>query len=100
MNLNQLQNHSRFRFVVSGFVAIFAVFLCSLSYAAQDPLPSWNDGSAKTAILGFVAAVTEKGGKDYFLALMAKFDETIAAIQNDKNPPKLRNANDIIRGRK
>ena len=65
MNLNQLQNHSRFRFVVSGFVAIFAVFLCSVSYAAQDPLPSWNDGSAKTAILGFVAAVTEKGGKDY-----------------------------------
>ena len=65
MNLNQLQNHSRFRFVVSGFVAIFAVFLCFVSYAAQDPLPSWNDGSAKTAILGFVAAVTEKGGKDY-----------------------------------
>jgi len=63
--MNQLQNYSRFRFVVSGFVAIFAVFLCAVSYAAQDPLPSWNDGSAKTAILGFVAAVTEKGGKDY-----------------------------------
>ena len=65
MNLNQLQNHFKFRFVLSGFVAIFAVFLCAVSYAAQDPLPSWNDGSAKTAILGFVAAVTEKGGKDY-----------------------------------
>ena len=65
MNLHQLQTHSRFRFVLSGFVVIFAVFLCSVSYAAQDPLPSWNDGSAKTAILGFVAAVTEKGGKDY-----------------------------------
>ena len=65
MNLNQLQNQSRSRFVLSGFVAIFAVFFCSVSYAAQDPLPSWNDGSAKTAILGFVAAVTEKGGKDY-----------------------------------
>ena len=65
MNLHQLQTHSRFRFVLSGFVVIFAVFLCSVSYAAQDPLPSWNDGSAKTAILGFVAALTEKGGKDY-----------------------------------
>jgi len=63
--MNQLQNYSKFRFVVAGFVVIFAVFLCSVSYAAQDPLPSWNDGSAKTAILGFVAAVTEKGGKDY-----------------------------------
>ena len=39
MNLNQLQNHSKFRFVLSGFVAIFAVFLCSVSYAAQDPTP-------------------------------------------------------------
>ena len=32
---------------------------------AQDPLPSWNDGAAKTAILEFVAAVTEEVGRDY-----------------------------------
>jgi phosphoglycolate phosphatase-like HAD superfamily hydrolase len=55
---------SRFRFLISGFVAIFAVFLCSVSYGAE-PLVSWNDGAAKTAILKFVAAVTEKGGRDY-----------------------------------
>ena len=30
-----------------------------------DPLPSWNDVSAKTAIVEFVAAVTNEGGKDY-----------------------------------
>ena len=64
MSLNQLQNHSKFRFVVSGFVAIFAVFFCSVSYAA-DPLPSWNDGTAKEAILYFVNAVTDKNSKDY-----------------------------------
>jgi phosphoserine phosphatase len=64
MNLNQLQNHSKFRFVLTGFVAIFAVFLCAVSYAA-DPLPSWNDGATKTAILEFVAAVTNEKGKDY-----------------------------------
>ena len=29
-------------------------------------------------------------------ALLAKFDETIEAIKNDKNPPKLRNAKDIM----
>ena len=27
---------------------------------AADPLPSWNEGSAKQAILGFVAAVTRE----------------------------------------
>jgi phosphoserine phosphatase len=30
-----------------------------------DPLPSWNDGAAKRAILGFVAAVTKEGGPDF-----------------------------------
>jgi hypothetical protein len=30
-----------------------------------DPLPSWKDGTAKAAILEFVAAVTDEGGKDY-----------------------------------
>ena len=28
---------------------------------AADPLPSWNDGRAKQAILDFVAAVTTEG---------------------------------------
>ena len=32
---------------------------------AADPLPSWNDGRAKKAILEFVAAVTNESGKDY-----------------------------------
>jgi len=30
---------------------------------ATDPLPSWNEGSTKTAIMEFVAAVTDKNGK-------------------------------------
>jgi phosphoserine phosphatase len=64
MNINHFFSQSKFRFVLSGFVAIFAVFLCSVSYAA-DPLPSWNDGTAKEAILYFVNAVTDKNSKDY-----------------------------------
>ena len=32
---------------------------------AQDPLPSWNDGPAKKAIIDFVSAVTDEKGKDY-----------------------------------
>lgn len=33
--------------------------------ADMDPLPSWNDSSAKKAILDFVSAVTQEGGLDY-----------------------------------
>ena len=33
--------------------------------AADDPLPSWNDGPAKQAILDFVAAATTEGGADF-----------------------------------
>ncbi len=78
MNLNQLQNNFKFRFLISGFVAIFVVFLCSVSYAAQDPLPSWNDGTAKEAILYFVNAVTDKNSKDY-----VEPAERIATFDND-----------------
>jgi phosphoserine phosphatase len=64
MNLNQRRTWSGFRFFMSAFAGIFTAFFLSASYAA-DPLQSWNDGAAKTAILEFVAAVTEKGSKDY-----------------------------------
>jgi phosphoserine phosphatase len=33
--------------------------------AADDPLPSWNDGAAKQAIVEFVEAVTAEGGADF-----------------------------------
>jgi phosphoserine phosphatase len=50
--------------LVPVFVALLLVSICSVSYAA-DPLPSWNEGPAKKSILEFVAAVTDKNGKDY-----------------------------------
>ena len=37
----------------------------SASDKAADPLPSWHEGPAKSAIVQFVQSVTEKGGKDY-----------------------------------
>jgi phosphoglycolate phosphatase-like HAD superfamily hydrolase len=77
MNLNQLRTQTKFRFLLSGCVAISVVFLCAIAYGA-DPLPSWNDGAAKTAILEFVAAVTEKGGRDY-----VEPAERIAVFDND-----------------
>ena len=33
--------------------------------AQGDPLPSWNEGASKQAILDFVAAVTEEGGDQF-----------------------------------
>jgi hypothetical protein len=47
-----------------GFVAVAFALTARLAHA-QDPLPSWNDGPAKKAIVAFVKAVTDKGGKSY-----------------------------------
>lgn len=43
-----------------------------------DPLPSWNEGAAKSAIVDFVAAVTAEGGKDYIPPA-----DRIATFDND-----------------
>jgi phosphoglycolate phosphatase-like HAD superfamily hydrolase len=61
-------------------LACAATFLvCTLlnAAAADDPLPSWNDGAAKQAILDFVAAATTEGGKDFVAPAdrIATFDQ-------------------------
>ena len=45
---------------------------------ASDPLPSWNEGNAKQAILGFVTAVTREGSPDFVPP-----PERIATFDND-----------------
>ena len=35
------------------------------AFAQADPLPSWNDGAAKKAIIGFVTKVTTEGSSDF-----------------------------------
>jgi len=53
--------------------------LCLSSSAfGQDPLPSWNEGVTKTAILEFVTAVTDKNSKDF-----VQPSERIATFDND-----------------
>ena len=52
------------RIFLQVFFAILAISIGSVANAA-DPLPSWNEGPAKKAILEFVAAVTDKNSKDY-----------------------------------
>lgn len=50
----------------------------SASNKAADPMPSWAEGPAKSAIVQFVQSVTEKGGKDYVPP-----EERIATFDND-----------------
>jgi phosphoglycolate phosphatase-like HAD superfamily hydrolase len=45
---------------------------------AQDPLPSWNDGTSKSAITSFVARVTKEGSPDFI-----KPPDRIAVFDND-----------------
>jgi phosphoglycolate phosphatase-like HAD superfamily hydrolase len=60
-----------------------AVWACAFAWAAcaaaQSPaLASWNDGEARTRILEFVRAVTDKSGKDYVAP-----GDRIAVFDND-----------------
>ena len=49
-----------------------------LFYLNGEPLPSWNEGSAKNAILGFVANVTNKSHPNY-----VDPEDRIATFDND-----------------
>jgi phosphoglycolate phosphatase-like HAD superfamily hydrolase len=37
----------------------------SVAQSSEDPLPSWNDGAAKKALVEFVAKATKEGSPDY-----------------------------------
>ncbi len=62
------------------FKFAFAVALALIggTAAAQDPLPSWNDGPAKKAIIAFVDRVTRDGSPDFVAAA-----DRIATFDND-----------------
>ncbi len=67
--------HNRFTFI---FCLILILIASINARAERDPLASWNDGTAKQAIVDFVAAVTDKGGPDYVPPA-----ERIAVFDND-----------------
>ncbi|PHS02184.1 MAG: haloacid dehalogenase [Blastopirellula sp.] len=75
--MNQRQKMPFFRILLFSLMVCFSTCFCSFANAA-DPLPSWNDGPTKTSILDFVAAVTDKNGKDYVAPA-----ERIATFDND-----------------
>ena len=55
-----------------------AVVLAAVTTYAQDPLPSWNDTSAKKAVIAFVEKVTKEGSPDFVPP-----NERIATFDND-----------------
>src|SRR4029077_2627101 len=57
---------------------LFSWSSASAPIPATDPLPSWNDGAAKTSITDFVARVTTQGGPDFVPPA-----ERIAVFDND-----------------
>jgi len=68
------------------FIVFTAIILITLNGCActavskKDPLPSWNEGTAKTNIIEFVQAVTDKSSADYVPPA-----ERIATFDNDGN---------------
>jgi hypothetical protein len=74
--MNKLSTHSS-----SYRTILWLLFLCFASVAnakSNDPLPSWNNGASKSAIVQFVKSVTKKGGADFVPAA-----ERIATFDND-----------------
>jgi hypothetical protein len=60
------------------FLAAFALAFTATCAGARDPLPSWNDGAARKAIVTFVAETTTQGSPNYVPP-----EERIATFDND-----------------
>lgn len=72
---------TRFRVIPKiRIVSVFLLFATSLGTVAAgvDPLPSWNQGTARVSIIEFVSAVTDKSGPDFVPPA-----ERIATFDND-----------------
>ncbi|MEO8494713.1 MAG: haloacid dehalogenase-like hydrolase, partial [Planctomycetota bacterium] len=60
-------------------IYLLVILLAShLTAIAQDPLPSWNDGTAKQTVMTFVQRVTKQGTPDFVPA-----SDRIAVFDND-----------------
>ncbi len=82
MNPNPRSAHHFSRRVLLSTLAVMpaltGLLRANSALAQADPLPSWNDGAAKSSITGFVARVTTQGGPDFVPP-----DQRIATFDND-----------------
>ncbi|RVC81783.1 haloacid dehalogenase-like hydrolase [Mesorhizobium sp. M4A.F.Ca.ET.022.05.2.1] len=63
---------------VAGIALATAFAVLSITAALADPLPSWNEGPTKAAIVTFVERVTTEGSSDF-----VPIQERIAVFDND-----------------
>jgi hypothetical protein len=64
--------------VLAGILLFVLATFAYAAYGESDPLPSWNDGPHKKAILNFVADVTEESSADFI-----KPEARVATFDND-----------------
>ena len=67
------------KFLLTGLGVVFNLLLVDLAMAqATDPLPSWNEGASKHAIIALVDRVSKEGSADFVAPA-----ERIATFDND-----------------
>lgn len=66
------------RATLLGVMALVLLLLSPGASRAADPLPSWNEGPSKAAIISFVERVTTEGSADF-----VHLPERIAVFDND-----------------
>ena len=66
------------RNLARGGIVLLSLYAGAAAFAQTDPLPSWNEGKAKQAILEFVGKVTREGGADFVPP-----ERRIATFDND-----------------
>ena len=66
------------RMIVVACLLFIPFGISPAAFAQTDPLPSWNDGAPKRAIMDLVARVTKEGGPDF-----VPVPERIATFDND-----------------
>lgn len=60
------------------FIAVILSTVIAHTSRAEDSLPSWNDGAAKSSIIAFVERVTKEGSPDF-----VPLPERVAVFDND-----------------
>ena len=73
-------NKKRFYSTVLTLAAVLLTLgmLSTVAVGDQDPLPSWNEGTAKQSIIDFVTRVTQSGSPDFVVP-----EQRIATFDND-----------------
>jgi phosphoglycolate phosphatase-like HAD superfamily hydrolase len=73
----EIRTRSQF-LALSIALVLLASSAAKLHAQAESPLPSWNDGPSKQALVDFVQRVTKEGGPDF-----VPVEERVAVFDND-----------------